>query len=369
MKPHQHLVLLGAGHAHVHLLKAWAQRPPPNTSITLVSPYARAFYSGMVPGWLAGHYSMEQCEINVPALAHAAGVKWLSQHGAALDATAQRMTLQDGQTLDYDLISIDTGAGTDAATLEAQLPGSLAHGVKVRPLEDLARSWPTLMEQAQTAASPLTVIGGGAASFEIACALRHRWPGHAIRMVSGRCLPGRGYFPGVQSRITATLLRLKIEVLPVHCTELGPGTVVLDSIGQVPSGQTWVATGSAAPQWIQTSGLDLCENGFIALNAFQQSVSHPQVFAAGDVGTRQDHPHPRSGVYAVRAGPALATNLAAALQGRALTPHKLPPYTLNLLSCGDQSAIAAYGAWSTQGHWVWRWKDHIDRRFMRQYQR
>ena len=368
MKSTQHLVLLGAGHAHVHLLRAWAQQPLPNTLVTLVSPYARSFYSGMVPGWLAGHYSMAQCEINVPPLALASGATWLAKHGVALNAKRQRLTLEDGQTLDYDLISIDTGAGTDATTLETMLPGAGAYGVKVRPLEGLARHWPTLLEQAAQAPAPLSVIGGGAASFEIACALRHRLPQQAIRIVSGQQLPGSRYAPGVQKRIAATLARQGIEVLQTSCKAIGPTSVELDSLGELPSGQTWVATGSAAPLWLRQSGLNLCPDGFIALNAFQQSTSHPQVFAAGDVGTRLDHPHPRSGVYAVRAGPALATNLAAALQGMALASHTLPPQTLNLLSCGDQSAIAAYGPWSTQGHWVWRWKDHIDRRFMRLYQ-
>jgi pyridine nucleotide-disulfide oxidoreductase family protein len=364
----QHLILLGAGHAHVHLLKSWARQALPNTRITLVSPYARAFYSGMVPGWLAGHYHMEQCEINVPLLAQAAGVTWHATHGVALEAGRQQLTLENGQVLDYNLISIDTGAGSDVSTLEAQLPGALAHGVKLRPLEDLARRWTTLLNAAKNAKMPLSVIGGGAASFEIACALRHRLPGQTIRLVSGLQAPGSGYAPGIQKRIGATLARLHIEVLQDRCMSIGPAGLELASMGELPSGQTWVATGSSAPLWLRKSGLALCNNGFIALNSFQQSSSHPQVFAAGDVGTRQDHPHPRSGVYAVRAGPALATNLAAALQGHVLVPHTLPPHTLNLLSCGDQTAIAAYGAWSTQGRWVWRWKDTIDRRFMRLYQ-
>lgn len=364
----QHLVLLGAGHAHVHLLRAWAQRPLLNTRITLVSPYVRAFYSGMVPAWLAGHYRMAQCEIAVPPLAQAAGVQWIAQHGVALNANQQSLTLEDGHTLHYDLISIDSGAGTDATTLETMLPGARAYGVKVRPLEDLARQWPTLLEQAHQAKAPLSVIGGGAASFEIACALRHRLPQHGIRIVSGRHLPGQGYSAGVQKRLLNTLAQQRIEVLQASCKAIGPDHLTLDDGAEYPSGQTWVAVGSTAPLWLRQSGLDLCDKGFIGLNAFQQSSSHPVVFAAGDVGTRLDHPHPRSGVYAVRAGPALATNLAAALQKRPLSEHTLPAHTLNLLSCGGKSAIAAYGAWSVQGAWVWRWKDGIDRRFMRLYQ-
>ena len=93
-------------------------------------------------------------------------------------------------------------------------------------------------------------------------------------------------------------------------------------------------------------------------------MSHPEVFAAGDVATRQDAPHPKSGVYAVRAGPPLAANLRALCAGAALQPYTPQKRTLYLLSLGEKRAIASWGRWSAEGRWVWRWKDHIDRGFI-----
>jgi NADH dehydrogenase FAD-containing subunit len=127
--------------------------------------------------------------------------------------------------------------------------------------------------------------------------------------------------------------------------------------------------GAAAPRWLAGSGLALDGRGFVGTGPTLQSVSHAKVFAAGDVATRVDAPRPKSGVHAVRAGPPLAANLCHALLGRPLQPYMPQQRTLYLLSCGGRSAIASWGGWSTQGRWVWWWKDRIDRAFVARYTR
>jgi NADH dehydrogenase FAD-containing subunit len=130
-----------------------------------------------------------------------------------------------------------------------------------------------------------------------------------------------------------------------------------------------LTVGAHAPGWLRDSGLALDERGFIATGASLQSLSHAQVFAAGDVASRFDAPHAKSGVYAVRAGPPLARNLRRAMNGTALLGYTPPERTLNLLSCGDKMAIASWGECSTQGRWVWWWKNRIDRAFVARYRR
>ena len=48
-------------------------------------------------------------------------------------------------------------------------------------------------------------------------------------------------------------------------------------------------------------------------------------------------------------------------------PHVPKLRSLNLLACGNRSAIASWGGWSAQGWWAWYWKDHIDRQFIAKY--
>ena len=40
---------------------------------------------------------------------------------------------------------------------------------------------------------------------------------------------------------------------------------------------------------------------------------------------------------------------------------------LALLATGQRRAVASWGSWTATGRWVWRWKDRIDRRFMRRF--
>jgi NADH dehydrogenase FAD-containing subunit len=128
-----------------------------------------------------------------------------------------------------------------------------------------------------------------------------------------------------------------------------------------------VATGAEPQGWLAVSGLATDERGFVATGPTLQSRSHAAVFAVGDCASRDDAPHPRSGVYAVRAGPPLALNLRRAAGGGDLLAHAPQKRTLNLISCGARRAILAWGSLVAEGRWAWWWKDRIDRGFIDRY--
>jgi NADH dehydrogenase FAD-containing subunit len=186
-------------------------------------------------------------------------------------------------------------------------------------------------------------------------------------LLCGQTPLGAGYAEGVQRRLKAALQQRHITLLPEHAAGLRAGAVVLASGATLACDVPLLATGAQAPAWLQPSGLALDAQGFVAVNACQRSTSHANVFAAGDVSHRADRALARSGVYAVRAGPVLAGNLAASLTGGALQEHQPPTHTLNLLACGDRVAIASWGRYSAQGSWVWWLKDWIDRRFLARF--
>ena len=379
----QKLVLLGAGHAHVHVLAQLAQNGPANLDVTVVSPYPFQTYSGMTPGFVAGHYTEAECQILLEPLVRAAGARWLAARciGVAPAAGTVRLAASKHgsdpaavpETLRYDLLSIDTGAVLDRQRLAQDLPGAPEHALIVRPIEVFARLWPQVLALARTRPLSVAVIGAGAAGLELlfAAEQRLRDAGHPARftLITGGAEVAASYPEGVQRRVLRQLKRRQITVLREACVGIELGALRLASGASVACDAPILAIGTHAPPWLQGSGLALSDSGHVLVNAFQQSTSHPNVFAAGDVATRADHPHPKSGVYAVRAGPPLAHNLLAAHANQPLTPHHPPERTLNLLSCGAGHAIGSYGPLTWEGAWVWRWKDRIDQNFVARYRR
>ena len=357
------VLLLGAGHAHVAVLQAFARQHLPAVELILVSASERLLYSAMVPGLVAGRYSEDECAIPIPPLAAAAGAHFIRGVAVAVDAAEHFVTLADGRQLDYDLLSLNTGPVQD----RDRIPGAHAHALFLRPIEAFVQLWPRASALADEDLVDVVVVGNGAAGVEITLAVRQALgPRCTLTLVSdGALLPDYG--EGVQRRAAAALDRRGVLVLPGRCTGIEPGHVLLGTM-RVACDVPIMATGADAPAWLADSGLALDAAGYVRVSATLQSANHPDVFAAGDLIVRDDAPHPRNGVYALRAGPVLAENLRRHAAGSKLLDYMPQRLALNLLSLGDCRAIASRGGWAFQGRLMGWWKDRIDRAFIAHYQ-
>jgi selenide,water dikinase len=359
------LVLLGGGHAHVHVLKAFADHPIRDTRITLVSPFERQVYSGMLPGWIARHYSLEQCIIPLAPMAERAEAGFLQTAATALDLNAKRVTLANGESIGFDVLSIDTGPVQNSA-----IPGA-EHALAVRPIESFIAAVQGIEQKIFDNASAglstrIVFCGAGAAGIELALALESRFRASKTEftLISlANTLPGR-VGPKLAQHLTARNVRL---ITGRAASRIESGRVILDDGQAVEADIVIASTGSAAAAWPAQAGLACDTGGFIRANTFLQSVSHPFVFAAGDCATMDGQPRPKSGVYAVRAGPPLAANLRQFLFDNPLKPYSPQKNSLYLISTGGKHAIGSWGSFAWEGNWVWRWKDRIDRAFMRRY--
>jgi NADH dehydrogenase FAD-containing subunit len=284
-----------------------------------------------------------------------------------LDAQAQTVQFDDGSSIHYDWLSVNTGPVINRTRIEQVIPGAREHGLFIRPVEAFANLWPQVAAMGAKRALRVAVIGAGAAGIELAMAVRHRLPNAAITLLCGDTPAAASYPAPVQQLLVAALKARRITLIQDSATGLDGSSVKLAGGATLACDVPLIATGAQAAPWLQTSGLALDRQGFIAVDAFQRSTSHGNVFAAGDVSTRQDRELARSGVYAVRAGPALAYNLAATVAGAPAKAHEPPAQSLNLISCGNRYAIASWGRYSAQGRWVWWLKNWIDRRFVARY--
>lgn len=364
------LLLLGGGHAHVKVLADLAQRPLAGWDVHLVTPYRRQIYSGMLPGWIAGHYPLEACALPLDELAARAAVAFHQTAGSALDLQNNALHCADGSGLHFDLLSIDTGP---VPALD-RLPGSLEHALPIRPIEGFVAAWPALVDRilSRCRRFDLAIVGAGAAGVELAFAIHRRaqadgWSHLRITLVGSDTLPLDGAPARLRLRAAMLMAQRGVSWLGQRrAVRLDPGQLVFAQGEPLAFDDCLVVTGAAAPSWPRDSGLATDARGFIRVGPSLQSVSHPQVLAAGDVAAYHED-RPKSGVYAVRAGPILADNLRALCEGRAPRPWTPQRSALYLIATGDRQALASWGRWSWSGHWVWRWKDWIDRRFMRRF--
>lgn len=364
----KHLILAGAGHAQLAVLRKLAHAHRRDLAVTLVTPVQRQVYSGMLPGCIAGHYQREQCEIDVAALARQAHAAVRLETIVAWDAGRRWLTTSSGDRMGYDVLSLDVGSEVDLSTLDVL--GERV--VPVRPGNLLLDCWPRLLEMAQSATGlQIVVVGGGAAGVECAMAVRYALDSARARGGVALVVSGDGPVPNAPAATQRRIERLLAHRgIPLH---RGParGTadgVLLANDEFLRADAVIAATGGRAPDWVRDSGAQVDEHGYLSVDAMHRSISHPDTFAAGDVCARVDRPLEHSGVHAVRAGSVVAANLIAVLSGGNPTRKYRPrERSLYLISCGDEWAVVSWGRWSAEGHWAWKWKDHIDRGFVAEH--
>lgn len=362
------ILLVGGGHAQLAVLADWIRNGRPRCNAILVNATRYLRYSGMMPGIISGHCRDDHGLIDLPGLAAAAGARFIEQKIVALDAGRKHIELDDGTRVPFDYCSIDTGGVGRAESVLGPDPRIL----DIRPIDRFAAQWRDRLAASQAGTIDIAIIGGGAGGVELAFAFRNAGvPTQSIRvrLVCGRygLLPDHG---GMAQKFVAQELARQHIVVDERDAHLADGRLFAGADAIEPVHHIIAALGSAAPSWPANGGLAVDAAGFVMVDRYQRSVSHPHILATGDVAARQDRIVPHSGVHAVRAGPTLAANLRSLLVGGAPDRSYSPRFSsLYLLSTGNGSAILSYGPIAARGRWVWRLKRWIDKRWVRAYAR
>ena len=367
------LVLIGGGHSHLFVLKHFAMHPLPGVRVTLVTRDLHTPYSGLLPGFIAGHYDYDDAHIDLLPMARYAGARVIHDEVCAIDTEQNQVSINGRPRLDYDLLSINIGSQPFKPHNESPAQNQFA----IKPIDRFIESWHQLEQSLQDSDGELqlAIIGGGAGGVELALSLDYRarhlsQPRASLKLVlmtdRDRLLPGHN--TRVQQLFVQILEQRSIEVYYEHpVTRFDNGLVTGDFAAAVAADAVIWVTHASPASWLRDSGLTLDEHGFIAVNACLQSVSHENVFASGDIAAVDGYPRPKSGVFAVRQGIPLARNLIRKLTRRELKPFKPQARFLSLISTGEKYAVASRGRWALQGKWCWWLKDKIDRRFMRRF--
>jgi len=322
----------------------------------------------MLPGWIAGTYRREECRIDLQALSASANACFPEDGASEILADGCTVGTTRGRLLQYDFLSLDIGSETACGSLQPL-------GAPLLPVKspDFHHRWEEFVKLCRmTAAFSAVVVGGGAAGVELALAvhtglLKVR-PDVRVTLICGPDGPLDQLGASAHSIAARFLRHAGIEIVYQRAVGTAEGVRMPDG-RSIAAHCVLAATGAKAPAWLGHSRLGLDVDGFVAVDDCHRSRTHPNVFAAGDVCSRDSGAIQKSGVQSVRLGPVLAHNLLAAAQGTPLRAYKPRRRSLYLLSGANGSAIACWGTWCSSGRWAWRLKDQIDRRFIRQFPR
>lgn len=371
------LILVGGGHSHVVALRMLAMQPEPGLRITLICTDIDTPYSGMLPGYISGHYSFDDVHIDLGRLASFAGARFIQGEVVGLDRANQRVHVKGRPSVPYDLLSINTGSTPNMRKVD----GAQAHAVPVKPIAQFNQRWLGLLERVRGLRDRFTiaVVGGGAGGVELVLSMQYRLRRELQRLNKSPDLlhfvlltAGETLLPTHNPKVRARFARvLKERHVVVHTraevTQVSPDCLHTQDGRTFDADETLWVTQAGGPAWLQSTGLALDEHGFIQVNDRLQTLEDPKIFAAGDVAAFTDRPLEKAGVFAVRMGPPLEKNLRLSLRGQPLVAYEPQRSWLALISTGDQFAVASRGRIGFAGAWVWTWKDWIDRRFMRKF--
>jgi len=356
------LVLIGGGHAHALVLRMWGMAPLAGVRLTLINPDPVAPYTGMLPGYVAGHYPRDAMMIDLVRLARFAGARLILGRAEGIDRAARQVLVQGREPVAYHVASLDIGITSDLP----DLPGFAEHGLAAKPLGAYAAAW----ERFVAAARPepkVVVLGGGLGGVELALATAHRLqaagarPRVTVLERADRALEGVG--AGARAALLAHMDRLGVRLLTQTAAARVTARGVETTAGTQIAADLVLSVAGARPQgWLGGTGLALSD-GYVAVGPSLQS-SDPVIFGAGDCVQMSHAPRPKAGVFAVRQAPVLLHNLRAALSGGRLRRYRPQRDYLKLVSTGGRGAVADKWGLRLDGPVLWRWKDSIDRRFM-----
>jgi selenide,water dikinase len=371
------IVLIGGGHSHVGVMYMLAMIPLPGVRLTVICTDTDTPYSGMLPGYIAGHYGFDDVHIDLRRLAVFAGARYYRDEVVGIDRVGRKVLCRGRPPVSYDVLSINIGSTPQLA----RVAGAVEHAVPVKPIRRFNERWLALLDRVcrHAGLTRIAVVGAGAGGVELLLAMQYRLRKELVTLKRN---PDELHFH---------LFSADAEILRTHngavrqtfenvLAERGVQVHHAAEVTQVDAGHLrtkngdifdadeiiWVTQAGGAA-WLRETGLALDENGFIRIRDTLQTATDDAIFATGDCASMIDHPLEKAGVFAVRMAKPLAENLRRTLMHQPMIAYRPQQRWLALISTGDQYAVASRGAFYARGKWVWRWKDWIDRRFMRKF--
>jgi NADH dehydrogenase FAD-containing subunit len=369
------LVLAGAGHVHLTVLKKLREIVASGHEVAVIGPSEHHYYSGMGPGMLGGMYGPDAIRFPVKLMTESGGGKFITDEVVSVDAEKKRLLLRSGDEIAYDVLSLNLGSRITAP------PGAKgSRGERsvfpVKPIENLRAGRRRVLMSVHSGPSVVGVLGGGPAAAEVAAnawraareclrAKGGRMP--EIKIFAGRSFLGR--YPGNVARLARKSLEDRGVVINEggYVEDYGAGELRLENGETHRADPLFLALGTEPPKLIAESGLPVGPDGGLAVDRYLRCTAHPEIFGGGDCIHFTPRPLAKVGVHAVKQNPVLFDNLRAALEGGELGDYRPQEKYMLIFNMGDGKGLLWKGGFACLNRPSFWLKDYIDRKFMREF--
>lgn len=353
--PHR-IVVLGAGYAGTSAAGYLARHlHPADCEITVVNPEAD-FTERMRLHQLAAGRHLRRYPL--AKLFAGTGIRLRLGHVTALDAGQRTVTMTDGERTDH--LEYDTLLYTLGSTAaDHGVPGVPEHAFHVAGRPAALRLRQRLDELDELGGNGcVLVVGGNLTAIEAATEIAESRPGLEVTLATTGELGG---WLGAKARrhLLRSFQRFGIAVYEHTTIERVEASAAIAADGtRFASDATVWAAGFAVHPIAAASGLDVQDDGRITVDRMMRSVSHPEVYAAGDsayaIG-ENGQPLPMSCASAGFTKMQATAAIIGDLTGRTISKTSLS-YLGNCVSLGRKDAIlqlvdgeARSKSWSLRG--------------------
>ncbi len=366
VKISKEVILVGGGHAHAIFLRKWAMHSIPGVQISLISPGPEATYTGMLPGFLAGHYSKEEIVIDLVKLCRFSGARFIMGSVNNIISKDNLISIDGRCSINYDVASIDIGV---TSTINNDKRFNL-NTHSIRPLGSFVDRWTEFKQKInrKKVVPKIVIIGGGIGAVEVALAMCYSIRKLGIKYsitILDRAKVLKNVRSSARNIIMSTLKDYSIAAFDhIKILKCDENCVQIENGLEFESNFTVIAAGATAYEWLEKTDLSL-KDGFINVDKTLQVIGSPDLFAVGDCAHLNFSPRPKAGVFAVRQAPVLFKNIQAKLLKRRLKVFSPQKNYLKLISLGEKKAVSDYILPSLSGRTVWKLKNKIDHAFVK----
>jgi NADH dehydrogenase FAD-containing subunit len=361
----KHLILVGAGHAHLHILKKMVFAPLANTKVTLITPTPANSEGCVIERFLHPNEQQKPLRNEWINLVRRAKAHWVDDVVIRINTNQKMLFTKKGLQLPYDALSMNIGA----KAAYPDVPGLKEHAFQIRQ-NALASFQINALLKAHTCA----VVGTSAFAFDFALSLRDRRQREGIEgpvyLVSSGGMMPEVFDAAKRSKLEKWLM--KRGVVPVTTSAVKQvsayaneeKTIYFEDGKSIDvSAVAWVAERAAHPI-LTESRLKVDAHGFIMAGPTLQMVDCDSIFATGACKTFIGAPSmDRTGLFVRQEANVLWSNLQQYLNPsfmkskmKVFVPHR---NRFAVLNAGFRQTVLLYQDWVFAGGWCWWFKEQF----------